>query len=303
MTVSLPSDPERVPVKEASGILWVLTQTAMFAFIFTAGKILDGSVHAIQIMFIRYLSGFVTMLIVAQVHGGVLRYRSPRPWRHVLRAGFGACGGASAFYAATYMPIADAAAIGLLKGMLIVVLAVLLLREVVTGRHWLAATICAAGGFVVIWGKGAGLNFGDFGMAAGVAVLGAVAMALEAICIRVLATSEQPITLTMYVSGVGALILLLPAILVWQMPSWPALLFLVGLGPIAVLGQYFNVRGYQVATASLLAPIGYSNVVFAAIWGYLLFAEVPGPMTWIGSALIVAGGIWLSRLPAAKVLP
>jgi len=303
MTVSSPPNPQRAPADEASGILWVLTQTAMFAFIFTAGKLLDGSVHAIQIMFIRYLSGFVTMLVVAQVHGGVLRYRSPRPWRHVLRAGFGACGGVSAFYAATYMPIADAAAIGLLKGMLVVVLAVLLLREVVTGRHWLAAMVCAAGGFVVIWGKGAGLNFGDYSAASGIAVLGAVAMALETICIRVLATSEQPITLTMYVSGLGALILLLPAVLVWETPSWPALLFLIALGPIAVLGQYFNVRGYQVAPASLLAPVGYSNVVFAAAWGYLLFTEVPGPMTWVGSALIVAGGIWLSRLPMAKVGP
>ena len=303
MTVSSSSPQQGEPASEASGILWVLTQTAMFAFIFTAGKLLDGSVHAIQIMFIRYLAGFVTMVTVAQVHGGVLRYRSPRPWRHVLRAGLGSCGGVSAFYAATYMPIADAAAIGLLKGMLVVILAVLLLREVVTGRHWLAAMLCAAGGFVVIWGKGAGLDFGGYGLAAGVAVLGAVAMAAETICIRVLATSEQPITLTMYVSGLGSLILLGPALYVWETPSWEALLFLVALGPIAVLGQYFNVRGYQVARASLLAPVGYTNVVFAAAWGYVLFAEVPGPMTWAGSALIVAGGIWLSRLPSTKVLP
>lgn len=303
MTVASPIDPKRAPVSEASGILWVLTQTAMFAFIFTAGKLLDGSVHAIQIMFIRYLSGFVTMVVVAQTFGGVWRYRSPRPWRHVLRAALGACGGASAFYAATYMPIADAAAIGLLKGMLVVVLAVLLLREVVTGQHWLAATVCAAGGFVVIWGKGAELDVAGYGFVAGIAMLGAAAMAMETICIRVLATSEPPITLTMYVSGLGSLILLTPAVVVWETPSWPALLFLVGLGPIAVLGQYFNVRGYQIAPASLLAPVGYANVIFAAAWGYMLFAEVPGPMTWLGSALIVAGGVWLSRLPTAKSLP
>ena len=303
MSVSSPLDPQRKPVKEASGILWVLTQTAMFSFIFTAGKLLDGSVNAIQIMFIRYLSGFVTMVVVAQVYGGVVRYRSPRPWRHVVRAGCGACGGVSAFYAATYMPIADAAAIGLLKGMLVVVLAVLLLREVVSGRHWLAASLCAAGGFVVIWGKGAGLEFADYGLTAGVAMIGAVAMAAETICIRVLATSEPPITLTMYVSGLGSLILLVPAMLVWETPSWPALLFLIGLGPVAVLGQYFNVRGYQIAPASLLAPIGYANVAFAAAWGYVLFREIPGPMTWAGSALIVAGGIWLSRLPSVKPAP
>ncbi len=302
MSAPSPADPHRAPAKEASGILWVLTQTAMFAFIFTAGKLLDGSVHAIQIMFVRYLSGFVTMVVVAQAYGGVWRYRSPRPWRHVLRAGLGACGGVSAFYAATYMPIADAAAIGLLKGMLVVILAVLLLREAVTGQHWLAAALCAAGGFVVIWGKGAGLDFGGYGTAAGIAVLGAGAMAMETICIRVLAASEPPITLTMYVSGLGSLILLTPAVLVWEALSWPALLFLVGLGPIAVLGQYFNVRGYQIAPASLLAPVGYANVIFAAAWGYLLFTEVPGLMTWIGSALIVAGGVWLSRLPTAKSL-
>jgi drug/metabolite transporter (DMT)-like permease len=291
------------PGSEAAGILWVLVNTAMFALIFTVGKLLDGTVHAIQIMFIRYLAGFFTMLVVAQVYGGVRRYRSPRPWRHVARAVCGACGGASAFYAATYMPVADAAAIGLLKGVLVVFLAIVVLREVVTGRHWLAAIACAAGGFVVIWGKGAGFDFGGYGAAATVALLGAVMSAGEAICIRMLAISEPPIALTLYVSGLGALVLLIPAALVWETPPWPVLLFLVSLGPISVLGQYFNVRGYQLAPASLLAPVFYSNVVFAAFWGYVLFAEVPGPMTWAGSALIIAGGVWLSRLPAQKVRP
>ena len=302
MTTAPATEASPAPVNEAVGILWTLACMAIMAFIFTAGKLLDGTVHAIQIMFLRYLSAFVFLLAVAMLRGGLVPHRTPRPWQHVLRAVFGACGGGGALFAATHMPIADAAAIGMLKGMLVVVLAVFVLREVVSGRHWAAALLCAAGGVVIIWGRGAGLSLEGYGWAASVALFGAGAMAAETICIRHLALRERPFTMTLYVSGLGAAILAVPAWLVWNTPSWQGLAFLIALGPLAALAQTFNAYAYGIARASLLAPVGYATIAMSAVWGYALFDEIPGTTTWIGAGLIAAGGVWLSRLPSPPAI-
>jgi drug/metabolite transporter (DMT)-like permease len=285
-----------VPVNEAAGILFTMACMAIMAFVFTAGKILDGSVHAIQIMFLRYFSAFVFLLVVTFLRGGLRQHHTPRPLHHLIRACFGACGGGGAIFAATHMPIADAASIGMLKGMLTVVLAVFILKEVVSGRHWLAAILCAAGGAVVVFGQGSTLSFEGYGWAASIAFFSAITMAMETICIRQLALKERPFTMTFYVSGIGSFILAVPAWLVWHTPNWQAFLFLLALGPLAALAQTLNAHAYSIARASLLAPVGYITVVLSAIWGYFLFAEIPGISTWLGAALIAAGGIWLSRL-------
>ncbi|MCH9671265.1 MAG: DMT family transporter, partial [Gammaproteobacteria bacterium] len=65
---------------------------------------------------------------------------------------------------------------------------------------------------------------------------------------------------------------------------------------LAALAQTMNAYAYGMARASLLAPATYANIVLAALWGYLLFGEVPGATTWAGALLIIAGGVWLARL-------
>ncbi|MFT5449621.1 MAG: drug/metabolite transporter (DMT)-like permease [Gammaproteobacteria bacterium] len=285
-----------LPVNEVLGIVLTVTHMALMAFVFTSGKILDGEVHAIQIMFLRYTSAFVLLLVIVWCRGNLRAHRTTQLSRHVLRACFGAIGTVTGIYAMIHMPVADAAAIGMLKGMLIVVFAVIILGEVVSGRQWLAALLCAAGACVIVWGRGASLSMSGYGWAATVAFISAVGTALELISVRYLALRERPFTLTLYVSGIGALLLAIPAWMVWTSLSWKVWLFLLSLGPLAALAQTINAYAYGMARASLLAPATYANIVLAAMWGYLLFGEVPGATTWAGAVLIIAGGVWLARL-------
>jgi len=285
-----------LPVNEVLGIVLTVAHMAVMAFVFTSGKILDGEVHAIQIMFLRYTSAFVLLLVIVWYRGNLHAHRTTQLSRHVLRACFGAIGTVTGIYAMIHMPVADAAAIGMLKGMLIVVFAVIILGEVVSGRQWLAALLCAAGACVIVWGHGASLSLSGYGWAATVAFASAVGTALELISVRYLALRERPFTLTLYVSGIGALLLAIPAWLVWTTLSWKVWLFLLCLGPLAALAQTINAYAYGMARASLLAPATYANILLAAMWGYLLFGEVPGATTWAGAVLIIAGGVWLARL-------
>ncbi|QLQ18242.1 MAG: EamA family transporter [Exiguobacterium profundum] len=65
-----------------------------------------------------------------------------------------------------------------------------------------------------------------------------------------------------------------------------------------MLGQYCTIRGYRAAPLSVVAPVDNAWLVFAAILGFVAFGEVPGPMTVLGAALIIAGGVALTRVKA-----
>lgn len=283
------------------GILWVLLGTAVFSLIFASGKLAEGSISAIQIVFFRYVSGIITVLALAAVVGGGPRaYRSERPGRHLLRAVCGSWGGICAIYAAAHMPIADATAIGLIEPVLVVVFAAAILGERVTRVHWLAAAVCAVGAAVVVLGRG-GLG-GTVGpvylLAAGAALLGAVLIALEAILIKILSTAERSLTVLLYVNALATVLLIVPAWLAWRDIGWVEIAACLLLGPLAIAGQYCNIRGFRLADAAVLGPIGYSWIVFASLIGLLVFGEVPGAATIIGSAIVVGGGLWLARLPS-----
>src|SRR3546814_2218172 len=73
------------------------------------------------------------------------------------------------------------------------------------------------------------------------------------------------------------------------------------MGPVAILGQYCNIRGFQLASTAQLVPVSYSGLVFAALLGLVVFDEWPRPATIAGAALIVAGAIWLA--PRAPLAP
>ena len=104
-----------LPVNEVLGMMLTVVHMAIMAFVFTSGKILDGEVHAIQITFLRYASAFVLLLVIVRFRGGLRAHRSTQLKQHVMRACFGAIGTVTGIYAMIHMPVADAAAIGMLK--------------------------------------------------------------------------------------------------------------------------------------------------------------------------------------------
>lgn len=284
------------------GVLWVLTGTFVFSMVFASGKLSGGAVPVQQIVFIRYLGGLVVMLAAAAVHRDPRLFATPQPFLHGLRALCGIGAALCIVYAPMHMPIADATAIGLTQGMLVILLAVLFLGELVTGRHWLAALVCTAGALIVVRGDAAG---GPSPASAPlfpalVAFLGALLLATEIILIKVLSARERPFTILIWVNGIATLLLSVPIALTWE-PVPPGMLLALGLlGPLAIFGQYCNIRGFRLADASLVGPIGYSWIIFAGLIGFVFFDERPGTATLMGVTLIVGGGVALTRMHARR---
>ncbi len=288
-----------------AGVSWVTAGTALFTLVFASGKLAGDSASALQILFLRYIGGFLTLTAITYLSGKSLKfYASRQPSSHFFRAVFSAFGGVSAIHAAANMPIVDATAIGLLEAIFTVLLGVLLLGERISRPHWVAIIISFSGAAVMMASKGAfqSLHAGYLWPAA-FALLGAILIACESIMIKILTSSEKPMTVLLYVNAFGLLLLSVPAVLTWRstllLDNLPFLL----LGPFAITAQYFVIRGFRLADVSVLGPVSYTWIVFAAILGFFVFGEIPEAGTVAGAAIIVVGGVKLALLKPEREQP
>lgn len=279
-------------------ILWVTAGTAVFSFIFASGKFAGDAASTLQILFLRYVGGFATLVAVVLATGGRFsRFRSGRPASHFLRALVGAYGGVALIHASANMPIVDATAIGLLYVIFMIGLGVWLLGERITARHWVGIVLCTVGAALVMGSRGA---FSSFDVAylwpAAIALGGAVLLALEGILIKMLTRSDRPMTVLLHVNFFGMLLLALPAFLTWRSTEVFDNLPFVMLGPVGITAQYFIIRGYRMADVSVLGPVDFSWLIFAALIGVVFFQEIPTIGAVLGSAIIAVGGVVLALL-------
>ena len=277
-------------------VAWVTVGTALFSLVFASGKFADGSATPLQILFLRYIGGLATLLLVVAARRERLSgYSSPRPLAHFMRAVFGASGGGALIYASANMPIVDATAIGLLYVVFVIPLGVLVLRERLSRQHLGAIAICCAGAALVMVSRGA---FSEFHPAyvfpAGIAVLGAALLAVEGLMIKMLAHSDRAMTVLLHVNTFGVLLMAVPAAMQWVPLSVESALCFVLLGPLAVAAQYCIVQGYRLASLSIVGPVDYTWLIFAGLIGFLFFGERPTLGVIAGSAIITVGGIMLA---------
>ncbi len=291
--------------RENTAFAFVLAFAGMAAFtpVFAAGKISDGLLPVAVLVWLRFLGGAVTIVSVGVAKRVPVFSRLSPLWKlHLLRAFCGVGGLACSIYAATILPLADATAIGLTKGIIAIALAGLILKEMVTGRHWVAGLLCAIGAYCVVraaseTGTQGSLAFD--GVAA--ALLAAVFMACEALIMRYIAQREDTVTILAYVNVFATLLLAGPVmwLISTQGISLQSLLAFAWLGPLAIVGQSLNISAYRRAGAATLAPIYYGSVILAAVFAYIVWGEIPTPLAVVGACLIILGGVILS-IPLQK---
>jgi drug/metabolite transporter (DMT)-like permease len=278
-------------------VLFMLGSIGFFSAMFASGRFVGEEASALQIYFLRFVGGFLTVLCVAIVRGrSVSSLRSRKPSYQVLRIFGGAFGGVALVYANANMPIVDANAISQLSAIFLVVLGMVFLGERPRAWHFVAILVCVSGAATVMAARGAFSNFSPaYLVPASVALLGAMLMAFESLYIKLLTRVDDMLTTLMHANALGMLILLVPALLTWQ--SWGVVnLALLALGPLAILAQYCTFRGFTLADVTLIAPVKYTGLIFAAAIGWIFFAEAPTLGVVLGACLIAAGGIRLATL-------
>jgi drug/metabolite transporter (DMT)-like permease len=283
-------------------LLWGMLGTLLFTVVYASAKLTGGEISVFQIMFLRYVSGFTTLaLIVAFGKHSIRHYSSNRPHYHLYRSICGAMGGVCFIHASQISPIADVTALGLTDGLLTVLLSAVFLGEMVGIKQWSGALLCGLGALVVVYGSSEAGLFSDFSLGLWLALTGAFLIAVESILIKVLTSKERAMPILLHVNFFSILIMVIPAIYSWKTPDLYQLGFFILLGPIAITAQYCWVIAYRLEDVSVVTPINYTWIIFAAILGYTFFGEPLGTYTIFGSILIALGGIVLSRSSKREV--
>lgn len=279
-------------------ILYLLASAGFFSLLFASGRFAGDTASTLQILFLRYFGGFLTVLTLALIwRRSWASLQSRHRHLHILRIMGGAFGGVAIIYANANMPMVDASAITQLSAIFLVGFGIVFLGERPTRWHVLALTICVGGAAVIVASRGAFSDFRpDYLLPAAAALIGALLYAFESIFIKLLTRTDSAFVALVHANFLGSLILVIPAALTWQWAG-PISIVWILLGPLAILGQYLNVRAYTIADIAVLAPMKYASLVFAAGIGWVFFAELPTFWVVVGACMIAAGGILLARLP------
>ena len=220
-------------------------------------------------------------------------------WKlHLTRGVVSAFMALTFFFSLTLLPLAEAIALSFIAPLIALYLARVLLGEVIS-RAAIGASVLGFAGTLVIVGGRIGQGEFDEGAALGVASLfiSALLYAYNFIVIRRQAQVAGPLEIATFHSGIGGLVLLTLAPLLWETPSGDALVPLLAAGALTVAGSLAIAWAYARAEANVLVPTEYSGFVWASLFGWLFFHEAVTLPTLAGTALII-GGCWLATRPA-----
>ncbi|MGI9438008.1 MAG: DMT family transporter [Geminicoccaceae bacterium] len=270
-------------------VLWVLLSCLCISVMGVLVKLLGHNLSSFQIAFFRAAFALVMILPLILAKGPAIA-KSSRPLLLIGRGLAGTIGMTAGFYAIIHMPLADATAIVFTTPLFVILLAGLVLGESIGTHHWIAAAIGFSGVVVLVQPSG-GFVVQEAAM---MALIGAMAVAAVKLMLRSLAQTEETLTILVYATVVMVVVTAGPAWWTWQWPTAGELIILVLIGLLANLGQYCMITGYRMREASDLAPFEYSRLLFALLFGMLVFSEFPVTATLLGAATIVLSNLYIT---------
>lgn len=270
-----------------AGIGFMLLGVFLFSINDAVGKWLVSTYSVGQLLFIR--SGTTLLLMMPFIwHAGRSAFAAaPRPGLQVLRVLVGAAEVAMFFWAVTYLPLADAVTFYLAGPIYVAAISALFLGERVGWRRWCAVIVGFVGVVVALRPSAA-----MFTLPALIALAGSLAFALLMIVTRMLRTTNDIVLMSSQMFGtfvIGAIW----TPFVWVTPSAFDLIFLSGFGAISIVALFSVNRSLKLAPASVVVPYQYTLLLWAVLFGWWFFGEVPDAYTLLGGAIIVAAGLYI----------
>jgi drug/metabolite transporter (DMT)-like permease len=257
-------------------------------------KFLGARIPAIEILFFRSAIGFCFVLPVF-MRDPLAPLRTARQGMHFVRGAVGTLGNVLFFWTLTHMLLADAMALQFSRPLFMIPLAIAMLGEIVGWRRSIVTVAGFLGIVVYAHPFTAGFDPNVF-----VGAAGALVGALVVICIKRLSTTEPTPVIMFYYAFWTAVLSSIPSAWFWITPTWVELSLLVAVGFLGIFGQWMITHGWTLGEATALAPLDYSRIVYAAVLGYLVFGEIPGPWSLVGMVLIVASSLYLVLTEARR---
>ena len=278
-----------------AGVALQLAALLVFVCMDTMLKLLTARFAVPQLMWARFFFGLLAVAVGLRLATGRLPWRSRAPGLQAVRSLLLAGSNLMFSNALIHLPLTDCTAIGFASPLFTVALAAAWLRERVGPRRWIGVGIGFAGVLIAL--RPPFLTGGEAMPWAAILPLGTAAMfAVYQILTRKLATIDDPRTTILHTGFAAAFAASLAQPFVWMPPALPDWGLLVGLGVLGGIGHGLLVLAYARAPASLLAPMSYTQLIWATLSGILVFHDWPDVTTLLGAAVIALGGV-LVALP------
>lgn len=281
-----------------AGILIISTQDAII-------KAVSGDYAVTQAVATRSIVALPILLLFVHWEGGIRQILSPRFWALTFRGLILLIAYTSYYLAFPALPLAEAIVLFFTAPFLVTFLAAPILGERVELKAVIALFVGFAGVLVIMRP-----GYGFFEPAALFSLLSAITYALAMLFARKLGVSEPASVMAfyqnwVYLAGAGlmALVFHLAGITTAEHPSiaflvrpwsWPdpvSLAMMAATGVIAAISMVLLTQAYRIADASLVTVFEYTGMIWAPLWGFLFFAEVPAASTLLGMLLILAAGL------------
>ena len=269
------------------GIAVALAAITMFALLDVVSKVLGARMSVVQILWVRFVLFVPLALALAWRPGTGIAWRSGAPWLQVLRVVVLLVEMWFFLTAFALIPLADAHAIGASAPLLVTALSVPFLGERVGWRRWTAIGVGFVGMLVVVRP-----GFAEFSVPMLYAVAGAVLWAVYQVLLKIVGRVDGAATSGVWTAAIGAILLSAIGPFAWTTPDagdWTLLVVAALLGGV---GHIAYSHAFNLAPASTLQPFAFLLLVYAALFGWLFFGDVPDLWTVAGATLIVASGLY-----------
>jgi len=288
--------------QNARGALTALLAFAIYATHDVVVKTLGAHYSAFQIVFFSVLFGFpmAMVMLIRDVNPGTLR--PVHPWWTLARTAAAVTTGISAFYAFSVLPLAQTYAILFSAPLLVTVFSIPILGEKVRLRRWIAVIVGLCGVLVVLRPGGTELGFGHLA-----ALVAAITSATASVIVRKIGREERSVVLLLYPMLAQFLVMGASLPFVYEPMPVAHLGLSAAMAAMAFLAAALMIEAYRHGEAVIVAPMQYSQILWATVYGMLFFAEVPDLSTLVGAGIVVGSGLYIvlreSRMRASENTP
>ena len=274
-------------------LVWLTLCCLAWTGVTVTVRMIEGRVHPNDLSFLRACFSVALMLPLLLARGTTEAFRLPRgrPLAYfAARASMLFFAQAAYYYAVTHLAIADAVVLNQTTPIFVALIAPFVLGERVDRWRWLAIGVGMAGILVILRP-----GFAEVGWGAAIGLTAAILFAGTAVTNKLLTRTEPASRVVFGTNALVAVIGLGPFLATGALPAGPDIFLVALFCGFGSLAQYGMARAMELADATFMGPFDFVRVPMAALAGWWFFAQVPSPWTWVGTAVIFAGVLLLTR--------
>ena len=262
----------------AVAVLATLTMTVKFT--------VESGVAFVEVLFWRQVATVPILFGWLAIHQQVRRLKTERLPAHFGRAMMGTVGMAFTFGAPVLLPLAEATTLGFTTPIFAVIFSALLLKERVGRYRWAAVLLGFCGVLVIARPDGHLPLLGSLvGLGAGVMV------ALISIQVRDLTRTDEPLSIVFWFAALSSPVLALSLPFVATTHTSEQWLLIAALGGLGCIGQLLLTASLRFGQVASVIVMDYTALIWATLYGWTIWNEIPSATTWLGAPLILAAGL------------